>query len=424
MVVKTNTIFIFIFLMSGYAFSQNENIWAFGDEAGVDFNRDQPSAIKTNIHTLEGCASACDDEGHLLFYTDGDSVWNRNNTLMPNGINLGIGLDMANSTTQGALIVPIPGTLDKYYIFSLGSILIGYYAGRLFYSIVDMDRNNGLGDVGNRGIFLDSGLTEQMTAVPGMDCNIWLLVVLSATGTVKAYNIDADSIHSTPVQSTRIIPRSSGGAGSMDVSPDGTKLAIASMYGGGSLVLCDFDRSSGIASDPIVLNLDNNYGVCFSPDNSKLYVTSGGGLQQFDLSLGDSNAIINSRVIISSNSGSGYLKRGPDGKIYQPSGTSLKTINSPNLPGPLCQYGYFSLNLLSGTRSYFGLPNILVKKPSIDSIYFSHQQEVGCFATQAVLPLGRWEYSPSTYSRQSRHLLGTISDFLYCFSRYFLCIFS
>ena len=64
------------------SFSQNEAaIWYFGSNAGLDFSGGTPVAITDGqITTSEGCSTISDQNGHLLFYTDGVDVWNKNHT--------------------------------------------------------------------------------------------------------------------------------------------------------------------------------------------------------------------------------------------------------------------------------------------------------------------------------------------------------
>src|SRR5690606_36508749 len=110
--------------------------------------------------------------GDLLFYTNGAKLWNRNHLPMSNGGGL-FGNGTQLSTRQGVLIVPFIDDSTKYYVFSLDNVdhsmrinnpsfpfPPGSFApqvfvdnngdtvqGGLFYSVVDMNLNNGLGDV-------------------------------------------------------------------------------------------------------------------------------------------------------------------------------------------------------------------------------------------------------------------------------------
>ncbi len=74
-------------------------------------------------------------------------------------------------TSQGALIVPMVDSPGKYFVFSLTcknlyTIISPPLGGRLYYSVVDMALNGGLGAVepGRKGVLIDSNLTEKMTS--------------------------------------------------------------------------------------------------------------------------------------------------------------------------------------------------------------------------------------------------------------------
>ncbi len=198
---------ITIIILFGFIYTTNaqeENIWAFGAYAGIDFNGGTARAIKTGIATREGSSSVCNANGQLLFYTDGFNVWDKNHNIMPRGKDLTQSIySITASTTQGTIIIPMPGEQDQYYIFSLGemvnSVANSPFLGKLYYSIVDMTLNGGLGDVARKGILLDSLLTEQMTAVSGNNCDAWLIVVSRTNNNFKSYNISINGVESQPV---------------------------------------------------------------------------------------------------------------------------------------------------------------------------------------------------------------------------------
>src|SRR5579863_3194839 len=83
------------------------NEWYFGNLAAVSFNSGSPVALTGSVmNTNEGCASIADkNTGALLFYTDGTTIYNKNNVSMTNGT----GLTGNFSSTQSAVIVPMPG---------------------------------------------------------------------------------------------------------------------------------------------------------------------------------------------------------------------------------------------------------------------------------------------------------------------------
>ncbi len=361
---------------STIAVGQYHNVWAFGLRAGIDFNVNppQPFEAASGSMTGEAGASVCDEYGRLLFYTEGDRVYDRNHQVMPTGRNVSNNGSTASSA-QGALIVPMPGNPDKYYLFSMKSWESGRASvGTLVYCIVDMTRNNGLGSVVDGPIQLDSFLTEHMTSVPGENCDVWLVVVNRKKNSFKAYNISEKGIDTLPVVSPGLITKELFSddemIGHIAFSPDGKKLAIMQ----DRALLYQFDANTGNISHPITLyvlpaelrGMDALYGVCFSPDNSKLYYSirrgDEEGLYQYDLSSGDSATIINSKRRISEHSVMG-MQRAPDGKIYCASGHesrhALSVIHYPNLSGAACKFVYGDFPLYPGTESVFGVPNIL-----------------------------------------------------------------
>lgn len=395
-------------LSASAAKAQYENIWAFGTRAGLDFSSGSPLPVKNNIRTPEGSASVCNSNGQLLFYTEGSQVWNRNHQLMPNGSNLAplpisIGsISTTGSTTQGAQIVPVPGQTQRYYIFSLTSIEFGNYAGRLYYSVVDMSLNGGMGDIvsGQKGILVDSLLTEKMTAVAGDHCNIWLLV-RAAAPRIKAYSISSSGIDLAPVVSN--VSQVLGGtafAGVIVTSPNRRKIATGSIGQNNGLALYDFDPASGQVSDELLLNPSplGVYGLCFSPDNSKLYGSTNNGpnslMFQYDLSSG-SPATIAASVTTYPFGFFTQLKLAPDGMIYFASdGATIGRFRYPDLAGAAALYEPAILTLLDSTNSTGGLPNPV---PVIgrDTLHTNTGITLSCFSEVVTLrasDTSGWDY--------------------------------
>src|SRR5690606_7182874 len=81
-----------LLLMQLPSFSQKEGyIGIFGMGVGLDFNYTPPGVLVLSytaheqFYSVEGTAAISDQEGNLLFYTDGANVWNRNHVFMSNG---------------------------------------------------------------------------------------------------------------------------------------------------------------------------------------------------------------------------------------------------------------------------------------------------------------------------------------------------
>jgi len=358
-----------------YNTPQNK-VWVFGTNAGLNFNSGTPvqfaSAINGNI---EGCAVVSDVSGNLLFYTNGKTVWNKLNAVMPGGASItpyGV-----YSTAQAAAIVPFIGNSDRYYIFSLenNNPITTANRAHLTYSILDMTLNGGLGDIvpGAMGIALDSFLSENMIVVPGNGCNFWLLLHRKDTAKYLAYEINSAGISVNPVVSAGAWPVDTNGQGLIKISPNRQKLVRTNwMAASGNTSLCDFDAGAGIVSNCNTLNNSaNSYGIEFSSDNTKLYTTSNLGLDQYDVSLPTVAAMAASRYNLGPISMYHCdLKLAPDDKIYLRGGPVVSTlwsnylncISAPNLPGASCNYVTQAINL-TPNRCYLGLPNVYWTAP-------------------------------------------------------------
>ena len=117
-------IYILVFLLVGLFLTQkvypqlSNNIWYFGEHAGIDFSSGTPIALTNGaMQAYDNTSTISDTSGNLLFYTNGVKAWGKNHQQMPNGTNLGSTL----SSGQSTLIVPQPFS-NKYYIFTVGNI--------------------------------------------------------------------------------------------------------------------------------------------------------------------------------------------------------------------------------------------------------------------------------------------------------------
>ncbi len=412
--------------------AQQENVWIFGDSTGLDFNSGTPVPVHSKITSTHASASVCDKNGQLLFYTDGSYVWDKNNNLMPNGKDIthsGLPLGKTNideptATSinhQGALIVPMPDSQHKYYVFSM-VIPTSPSACRLYYSLVDLnittyetdtsytidpitndtvstkiDTTVVLGDViaSQKGILLDSNLTRALSGISGIDCNIWVLAKSVLNDQFKAWEVTAAGVNRVPVVSGDSIPidhnvkKYDAGYAAIAVSTDQTKIAMTNTIGKYtsedgffpdvwllSCELYDFDAVEGKVVNRIIIYRYSDpfaavsyTGICFSPDNSKLYANAGADYFQIDISSNDSVGIDSSIAFIGSTStqlGDATLKLAPNGKIYFLSkDTLLGVINTPNALDSACQFDPVAVSLPRPRprRVYpvptFGLPNIV-----------------------------------------------------------------
>ncbi|MBK8845331.1 MAG: PKD domain-containing protein [Bacteroidetes bacterium] len=335
--------------------------WYFGNYAALDFMSGAPVSIGTSaMAMLEGVSSIADASGNLLFYTNGSTVWNANNTIMPNGT----GLSGNNNSAQAALIIPYPGNTAAYIIVTTPTNGLG----TMDYSIIDMTLNGGLGDVVIKNTPIVNNSTEKVTAVAHSNgTDIWIIGHTFNTADFYAYLVTSAGVSNTPVISTSgsVIQGVLGFAGYMKASHCGQKVAYASTLGMDLVELFDFDNSTGIISNAITFpNVSQAYGLEFSGDDSKLYATLENPMEifQWDLNAGSAAAIIASQVTLPGNVGfEAYaaLQLGTDSNIYLANRFSnqMGVINEPNQAGAACNFIDNAFTLSFGDNQY-GLPNL------------------------------------------------------------------
>ncbi len=380
------TLFFGYYSQAQYNTHQNK-VWALGYHAGVSFASGTPVAITTGISSV-GSATVANASDSLQFYSDGKNVYNHLHAIMPHGSS--VVPYFTGSTFQAALVVPVVGNGNRYYVFSLESYsTILPTTSILAYSIVDMSLDGGNGDVMTTatGITITDSLGESMTAVAGNNCDVWVLVHHRDSALFLAYNISAAGINTTPVLShTGILNGHAVYAKTaIKVSPDRQKLVLTN--NGAVPVdtvgaeLYDIDATTGIVSNVRLLDTVSTFAAEFSPDSKKLYTVPIRNpairIAEFDISLPNTAAIVASDTFISFTPG-GDLKLGPDNKIYVNNQSMLGSISNPNGYGSAVGYVANTVPLITGSM---GLPNIVISVASPDTTRVHHD-------TLCCLPLG------------------------------------
>ena len=341
------------------------NIWYFGQYAGLDFNSGSPTVLLNGaLTTNEGCATICDANGDLLFYTDGSTVWNNMHTPMSNGT----GLMGNSSSTQSGVIVPLPGNPNFYYIFTVDDN-IGANGCR--YSVVNMSLNGGLGNVvvTQKNILLFAPSSEKISAVNHANgTDIWVITHPWNSNQFLAYLVTPLGMTTPPVISnvgSFYSGTSANTRGYMKASPSGNYICCA-IEGMDKYELFNFNNTTGALTTFLIsgANFQDAYGVEFSPDGTKMYGSRrwGNPLYQWDLTSGVPGTIAASQTLVytlSTNYG-GALQLAPDGKIYLARNYQgyLGVINDPNTAGVACNYVEPGVTL-GGRTSKEGLPTFI-----------------------------------------------------------------
>ncbi|MCY7409171.1 MAG: T9SS type A sorting domain-containing protein [Chitinophagales bacterium] len=354
------------------------NHWFFGENAGLDFSSGTAIADTNGKMTvLEGSATISDTDGNLLFYTDGKTVWNAEHDTMMNGSGLAVGL--YGTPRQGALIVPKPGSNIVYYIFTVDGFEHQWQNG-LQYSVVDMTLDNGRGGITQKNILLFTPSTEQLAGVKDASgCGYWIVSHERYSNRFRAYRITTEGVDTNAVVSAigadygymASLQMAAGGL-QLKFSPDAAFAASFNFWAflngtqiPDTLELYQFNSSSGLFSNKLIIPTDTNiHAYVFSPNSKMLFVESGylaDPIFCYTLTIYDQNAITNSKFFVWSpinyTQTNGDFQITPDEKIIGGNELqySLNEIQSPNL---FPQYFPQSISL-AGKEALSGLPNFI-----------------------------------------------------------------
>lgn len=342
--------------------------WFFGDKAGLSFEKENSQFYnKTKVtkqgklQTLEGCASISDIDGNLRFYTNGVTVWNWDHQRMVNGF----GLKGDTSSTQSVMIIPKPKDKNLYYIFTLTQ---GVSGNDLYYSIVDMSRQQGFGEVITRNVLLANNMSERLTTTLNNNGDdYWVLTHEANSNRFFSFSFDENGINTTPVISI-IGSRHVGTCGSigyMKSRCNRLAVAITNCAGGTDqdrVEVFDFDNITGRVTRHVkTFKIPNAYGIEFSVESRYLFVSGwhGGKLWMIDLRARPGVnpkqviGVTNTYGTLGEVNSFGALMMGPDQKIYV-------AKNKSGFLGTITGLGAYDPKAVSleGRKSTFGLPNV------------------------------------------------------------------
>lgn len=326
-------------------------------------------------------ANITDSAGNLLFSTNGAYIANATGDTMLNGGGLNPSWYTSDHPeglyiSQGCLILPKPDAPGIYYLLhSTIDILPNARAMALYLTTVDMGLSDGLGGVvsKNQVVVADTLNAGKITAVRHANGRDWWVFCHKANTNafyrllVSPWAVSVDGMqHIGAVRAPD--------HGQVCFSPDGTKFAYYGDLQSGDMDIFDFDRCTGLFSNPVSVPIPDAYnmaGVAFSPNSRFVYVTSVLDVNQFDT---DASDIAGSMVHIahwdSTYSPSppfatvfDIAQLAPDGKIYIGTGNGtlrLHVIHNPDEPGLACnmeQHGVvlprYYANSLPNHPNYF-----------------------------------------------------------------------
>ncbi|GAA4290068.1 T9SS type B sorting domain-containing protein [Aestuariibaculum suncheonense] len=424
---KLRNAFLYLLLFSCFQIiAQNEtNNWYFGENAGLNFANVEPIVLNDGaILAPAGCSSISDNDGNLLFYTNGQTVWNSNHDIMVNGTNLAG--DINNS--QSALIIPKPLDPSTYYIFTTRETPSStpLVTSGLFYSTVRFTAQSPLGEITTKNSRLTSSTTQRLTAIHDISTNSIKVITFGSEyaqeeapkDTFFVYDVTTAGLNTTPVKSKERIIKSS--AGGMKISPDGKIIALAD-YGGNYIYLYNFNSATSevkyynTVNPNLLMNPLNPYSVEFSQDSRILYFTGNNSRNVSFLYkyLLYNTSIFNDKIYISSSAEQSFgdLQLAKDGKIYManyvptsPPSTvsSISVINTPEMEEGNSGFSPQIINL-NGGASFKGMP-IFVSSFLRNRIITENQCEGDpfSFTTDSYIPVDSilWDFGDNTTSNK------------------------
>ncbi|MBK6639921.1 MAG: T9SS type A sorting domain-containing protein [Bacteroidetes bacterium] len=325
-----------------------------------------------------------DENGDLLMSSNGYFIADATGDTMLNGANINPGMCTEDYGTPFGLpmpyaniILPIPGDTTKYVLIHQTCDYNNptFMPKTIYYSIIDMTLNGGLGAVISKNNIISNGVyAVGITACKHANGRDWWIIALSEIGTtLYKFLLTKDSL---TFQGSQFFALSSnpGQSGQLVFSPDGEKFAYRNAYNNGTtwfnnLRLFTFDRCAGAFQLDTVFNYNDTlgygWGIMFSSNSRYLYFSSTQIIFQVDTDTSDIGAtfqvisvndtFLSAPPVFYTNFYLMYLAA--NGKIYTSSTSSvlhLHEMNYPDSSGLACDMQLH--NIYTG-HFFIGVPN-------------------------------------------------------------------
>lgn len=287
----------------------HDNNWIFGYNFNtpsnnngtlLHFEHGYPEFTLENVQHDFGlyCILCSDSTGNLLFHTNGRQIRNRLHNIMEGGDTINPGPVWTDYPTDypsitSGISIPAPGLPNHYYIIHTSA---SYSPTTpfpiLYYTLIDMTQNGGLGKVIVKNQILAQGDLPSPVAIKhGNGRDWWLVVGDMLTKKYLIFLIDLEGFHFKHEQI--IAPASFTDYGYCKASPDGT--IFISNDGVSGLWIFDFNRCTGLLSHPRVLPYQPpefwTSTNAFSPDGRFFYAGTHLVVYQLDMQTIDSTTI-------------------------------------------------------------------------------------------------------------------------------------
>jgi Secretion system C-terminal sorting domain len=351
---------------------QSTTIGTTGETLNFNFTPFKIDSIVGGIETLRNSAGICDSVGNLLFYTNGQGLYNANGIQLSNGDNItGCEVRQGCNFLQMSLVLPYPSHpsqyiafINTYTIYTINGVT-HYDAYPYKYSKIDMSTSQGIGAVveKNTVLLFDTitiGLATACKHANGRDW--WVLVNRSKTNIWYRLLVSPNGVTNMGTQSVGV--NTINGAGGQAVfSSDGQwYINIQPSYQRPNydnfVNIYRFDRCTGLITHKESFSVPDTalfVGIGISPNSRFLYTSTSLSLHQLDLR---ANNIEGSKIKIAA--WDGYRtshnfqslivsqQLAPNGKIYictSPTTDVLHVIEAPDSLGLACNFRQHAIQL-------------------------------------------------------------------------------
>lgn len=332
-----------------------------------------PETRKMAFYGTQGNIS--DINGNLLMVSNGCWISNSLNDTMLNGSGLNPNVYTNSWCTSHSglpaphlnVFLPFPDSSHKYILFhQTGGIFTPYgLPSELYYSLIDMTLDSGRGGVTQKNVPIIANDTLEYGIAACRHANgrdWWIVALKDSSDLVYKVLLTPDGIDTVTSQHLGVFPFAFNNVYQPTFSPDGKKFAYtftdnvtssANIYH--DIRLFDFDRCSGLFSNPNVINVSDSSGglaVAFSPNSQLLYSASFKRVFQINI-----NTLLVDTVAINDGFYSPQFPFQTDfwtmylaanGKIYISSGSSvvdMHYIDNPDILGVGCNVMQHALHL-------------------------------------------------------------------------------
>ena len=383
-------IFCFVIYINNLKSQKHDNTWVLGyhgngdgtipNNIGATFLNFNEKKLTTKFSNISSTcvlgfsnSSFSNDSGNLLFVSDGFAIYDQNLHVIDNGDSINYGVvwqDYRGALYPDAhhsIFFPMPGD-DNLVIMihrtasraaKTGSIIYD----KMNYTLIDKTQKKVIKK--NITFFKNLFLSDYYGAVRHANGRDWWIIQMEPVSNRHYFFLlDPSGIHFHHTQEIGTKIKDDVCNGNCVFNSDGTKVAFLNIIIG--IQVMDFDRCTGMYSNPVLLPIISGYPwigtVAFSASSRFLYYSSSKRIVQYDLFdkdfniKGDTVAYHNGFFVNNTGSLFCHIALAPDDKIYISSiGSSnyIHTIDQPEVKGKGCNVLQQNIKIKKVMYSFF-----------------------------------------------------------------------